>query len=687
MSKVNWPTKRADLVEAVKTAFNFAKSHRNPHMVEWYVNYWYLQGARDFITNYRTGRVDYSYETSDGHLVFKLEDLLDKMQKELGKFMRTNLKPVVNRRRLSLQAQADASMAQIALDELLPFEALSEMQLDLGTGLNIFGTMGVAHWTEADFSVTRDVETELIPPWQLLPVPGRPRRAGEVGGLMRHRKLPLDWLKAKRPEFKFPSTTRNNEMSTEIANAGDYPAESGDPQTSGSSMMGSIWQKVQTGDGTSTGKTVKDGEQEYVELIEVWLHDHKRRVCRYIAIAGDILLQDKSYEDRPLKDRPYMPINICRRSITDSFWGRSYLGPLLAINMQNEKMMANGFRNMAELDLNGQTFVPATWGLTRAELTASNRPKVHLIEQDVIFPNAEPKRLAPFNAGKAPVDMANFGIGVMDRLAGESPLDRGEAPGRVDGGPGLGMLWEAAGVRNVPLMANVGHALITGYKSLLQRAREAFSTGQTIQLSVVDDNLVGVQISPETGNIELGEGKNAIPHPDDVLITIAEHSPRMKEERMQQLMMQYDKQLISPQDFWWINFKENLGFMPGVDAELIVQTIQSCKWRNLIAWGDGKTPGTVAPSPYDDHETHRKIIMAFIARPIFELASPSVQTKFVERLMYHEKALGVLPQGMPAPEDAAAMEDQMGSPWGISGPQGVPPELMQQLQQPPPGAG
>ena len=120
--------------------------------------------------------------------------------------------------------------------------------------------------------------------------------------------------------------------------------------------------------------------------------------------------------------------------------------------------------------------------------------------------------------------------------------------------------------------------------------------------------------------------------------------------------------------------------------ETEIEEIRKCKFRNLVQWNDGKTPGGVTTSALDMHKIQMAYMKRFMAQPIFGFADEKVRDAFEQRYNFHQQALGGFPEGMPYPEDAAASAAQSPDSWGSAGgmdPSQLPPQLAKMLQQPP----
>lgn len=678
MPRATWPTNKKDLAETMKQVLAAGRGYRAPLMVEWYINYWYLQGVREFnILSYRTGQVTIKYTSDDGKPHLRYEDILNQMQTELGKFMRMDLRPRATRKRLALDAAQKASLAQVVLDELVPTYNVDRLKADLGQGLLMYGTMGVHAVTTPTVSAYEAAEIMTVSPWNLLPVPGRPARGAETVGLMHHRWVPLNHLRERRKDFKIPADNYHKDLEVRFIRPGERVIEMHDAQgpSTGSDPAFLNRQKPIPHDGVPGDAPT--GEP-WVELVEAWLHTPNNRVERYVVMLGKHIVHDARFYETQPEDLPHMPISVIRNGHTDGFWGRSYVGPLVPLNMEAEGMIASLFKNIRELDMNGILAIPTTIGVNKEDLKPTNKPKVIWFEPDLSPAKAGITQFHPSNTGDFPGKVAMMANQLLDRLGRRSPMDMGQPMGRYDSGVTLGVASEAAGVSAIPLGESVNSGLSCVYAALLKNAPNLLGGRDGLYLTSIDDTLAGIAINESTGKIEVQPDQ--LPDPDDVILSIAEKRPRDTEGRKKEILTLVQMQLMSPTDFWWVNYKEGLGFATGRDATKYVDAVLAAMYRNLVQWNDGTQPGGVVPSAHMDHRIELDVIEAFMQRALFSLASKEVREAFEVRKAFHEAGVGGFPEGIPSPDQlmsAAEAKAAAGQqPWGAAGPNGpLPPQM------------
>lgn len=674
MPKLTLPKDPTDLSLAVRSAMDIALQERNPLSVGWVLDYWYLQGVRNFkVISWASGTVQKTWESPDGQLQFVYEDLLIKYQRALGQLLGANMRPRCTRKFPALDSQRKAAVGQVDLDELTSKVDIDRIHLDVAQALMIFGTAGLACWVDSRFGVTPiGPRLEVVPPWQLLPIPGRLTLSSEAVGTVRHRWVGVDWLKEAQPRLKWPKEKEDARLQLQEVQAGskvDEPA------------LSTSLELVRPLDSSGGGGNPEATTHKQVELIEVWLHDENLRVDRYVVMLGRYVALDQKYEGDP-EDLPLCPFRVERFNHTGGFWGRSFLAPLVPINQETERCWASLFKNTQDADQYGLLAIPNGMGITKEQLKRMSKPRAFFYEPNYTVPKMRPENLMPANYGDIPGRVANSGNQLMDRMSRESELYSGNAPGRVDTASGLGLLWETSSISLRPMAAAIARLFIHVYRVMLTAAPTMLSGRKSVILQTIDDAVAGIVVDPASGAMVL-DGSNPHPQPDEVLITVREQNPRLLEQRKAELKEMLQLGLLDPEEFRWINYVENLGFPMGNKAE--IEQRRTGMLRNIVQWGDGQTPGPVTYSPLDDHRIQVKVIRDFISQPTFTLGAPAVKDEFKRRLEFHESQLGGWPEPMPPPEDMGMLE-QAGT-WGGAGGgmNQLAPPVQRQINAPPKG--
>jgi hypothetical protein len=263
---------------------------------------------------------------------------------------------------------------------------------------------------------------------------------------------------------------------------------------------------------------------------------------------------------------------------------------------------------------------------------------------------------------------------LMDRVASQpTEMMNGQAPGRIDSAAALGQLNETAGIPLSPVARNIAGAVGNCYRSMLGIIRGTWKDDKVVDVNRLDDSLAGLMFDSSTGTMKLA--KNAIPHPDEVTVTVASEIPISAELQKMELTEALKNQTITPTEYRIEVRKRGLTLPVGNEQEW--QNYRRAMLENLLLFGDGQTanPQAVIISERDMHVIHLMVLDAFMARPEFYLASAEVRDLFVKHHDAHQAGLGMLPAQMPS-MDQAAEESQMMMEQQQPGMQGQPQQMM-----------
>jgi len=641
-AKFNLPTDKAQLVRATDYLENAARQRRRHMRVGWVHDLAYIRGIRKFRVLWETGEVQVSYKDDRGELQLRYEDTLEKRQREIGRLMQIDTRPAAKPKGLGLDALRKASVAQVVLEYLesnLHGERIKQRFIE---DIVDFGTAGLGIWVQQSVQLGGQPVIEVIPAWELLPIPTEPARNYELKGIVRDRWVPLEWVQSK-DGLKLP----DNEMELDVRNIapGDRVPGDADPE----------FYRTGSYTGTSTNPDPKQGDVsvKWVYLREFWIEGEEGRVARYIVKVGNTIARDDKYDG---ENPPIMPVSVAHYYST-GFYGRSFISPLIPINKQVERMAANVFQNIIDLDLMGIKVLPTTAGITKRSLADMGRNRYLFADPDYSLPQAKPYQLLPQNMGDMPIKAVGFGNQLLDRLSRESEMFSGKAPGRMDSARGLGILYETMSIPLIPVTASIANSYRQVYMAMLQEASNLIGKDNSIKLITLDDATPGISIDPRTGAMQLAEN-DAIPDPTEIHIDIKERLPRFPEKRKAELDEALQAQRIDAIDYIIICLKENLDVPLGNRG--IIENIRTQWLENLILFGDGKTPGSVRTNPvYDNHKIQLRILQDFMARPEFRLSSDEVQMKFYQHHQYHEEGQGSWPDELPNPEAFAQMPEDL----------------------------
>lgn len=636
----------------IKSLVARGRELRNPHATRWLVAHHYMKGARNFeYLNYAEGSVRVKHlgqVSKDGKLQFQYEEILSDYQSQLGRLLGINIGPHVSPRGVSLDGLRKSSIGQTALVAIMPEDKTNMLKMGILPPLLTYGKLGLGAWFESENSMG----IEVIMPWELLPIP--PDALGNLQGYIRHKLVPVDWI-AELPMMPGKGSSIYSEMDTVEIPAGQIPSGASSQFQGGvSSTVGGAFYirgATATDRGGQYGQKKKDETMVKVtEFCEVWTKTPDGLLGEYATFGGGKLL----YRYDHTLEREHMPISDVTGIPTDNWWGRSYLDGLIPINIELEYAIGRLFQNLIEWDSFGVLLTPLNMGIPSEALRGSDGIKRLSYEADPTT-NDRPMNLLPQTTGMWPVRTIEAGLVIKDRIANQPrDLMGGKAPGRVDSSTGLGFLYETSGVPLIPVAKSLAIGVSNCYKALLGYARSKWPSEKMLEINSLDDSIAGIVFNSQQGTMKLAE--NALPHPDEVVIQIVSEVPRSIEREKLELKEALQGGIITLEEYGIEVRKRGLDLPVGKEEEW--QNYRRGVLENLIMFGDGVRPGTVEVSESDMHIIHLKTHTTFEARPEFELASSTVKNKFYVHRQTHEAGLGVLPDEMQTPEEAAEMAMQ-----------------------------
>ena len=652
--------------EVVLSLITEGRGAMNPQLVKWAVANLYMQGVRSFNTNMQNGTVSVSYLNESGILKFRYDELVAKYQSQMGRLMALDLSPHVRRRGISLDGLRKASVAQVVLDAALPEDKVDRFKLDLMPLLLLYGTVGVGRWTEGPDSHG----LEVIPPWQLRPIPINVSGPSEVRGLIRVRPVPVSWLRALEITPGGRSKDWKGVDAVELP-TGHLPIDLeslGEGYVSMTGAGGGFFVHTSSSDmsdkemGMASGKAkTKDEKNEPVtQLIEVWTETSSGELGAYAIYAGVGKLKELYYHDHSPYKYP-MPIRVIRDVTTGSFWGRSYVDVLIPLNHEIEVALSSIFQAISDFELYGIQLWPTTLGTpTMAERGQDGLKRIRF-EPDYTTPDMRPTNIEPAHLTTPFFQVINLASQLNDKIANQpTQLMSGQAPGRVDSSAGLGFLYESASVPLSPVAKNIADGVSGVYRSLLRHLKETWTDQKVVDVSSLDDSLAGIVLDAESGTMSLSQ--NAIPMPEEVNITVRSEVPVSQAKDEAELKEALDKQRITMDEYNFEVRKRGLSLPVGDESSW--QNYRRAMLNNIILFGNGENPGKVMVGPFDVHRIHLNVLLAFVGRPEFFAAATPVREAFYEAIRERQAQMGIYPDQLPFPEDSAEMMMQEQPPQG-----------------------
>lgn len=671
------PQSDKDLAEALCRMSAAGAELRAPLRVEWVINYYYLQGVRKFrVLNWKTGAVNVTWESDQGQYKLRFEDVLEQYNRELGLLCQTDVRPETSPLKImELDGHRKAALSRVYLEHITGNLPLSKLKSQLFEAALIYGTSGLFTWVNKDLGIQYGTAAEIVLPWELVPIPTPITMGSELRGWMRDRWVHYDALRERDPDLKLgkrdnPRNSPDPELDIRWANLGERISGDDDinQSTPSATLPNEGVNTIET-TGYARGSDESSTKLPFVRLRESWFMDEHENVHTMAAMVGKKIVRRADWQEASA--RPPMPGGIIQCYAAGGPFGRPWVSLLVGLNNEVESTISNVFRNAQELDVLPGLLLPANRGIKKEFLSAKNRPRVAFVDPDITGEKYQMEKIEPVNTGDMPGRTAQFGLSLMDRLGRNSELYRGGVPSRIESALGLGMLLETGNISRGPCLATCEDAFATIYKAMLWEGHR--NPPPKFRLTTVDDSVAGIVVADD-GSVVL-DSQRAVPHPNDVKVGIRGRDPRMIAQRKQELMQSLQMGVLSIDEAVWLNHVEGLGLPLGHDD--LVRQIEVGMWRNIIAFGDGKTPRGVIVHEFDDHKTQLRVMSRFMRSMVYNLASQEVWDVFEKRMREHQAALGgAYPEEWPHPEEAA-MSEQVAQATGGT----LPPNIQREVER------
>lgn len=643
------PKNRQDREDVLNNLINVGEQNRHPYEAAWWIAHYYIKGCRDFdLIDYSSGEVKVSYSNTN-YLEFKYEDIVSKYQAQQGRLMQIDLAPSVDRKSMGLEDIKKASIAQVALDYAFGPKKEAELKERIIPILLKAGTVGLATYAAGE-----SLGIEIVPPWELIPLPPNHLFLDEISGHARIRIVPVDWLKTLAG-VPSPSSKVWSELETTNVPRGIIPSSADGGSTVASLSALPTRTNAQFPDGFKPSGTLKrkDGEDTEVKVtkvVQMWFRNSEGFLSNYILMAGKKILLDKEYQELKLE----MPIAVIRDYNIGEYWGRGYVDLLIPMNNEMEYTLGRTFQNLQDMDAYGIMLMPTTLGTNIEAVRGSDGLKKMVYEPDFVDPNAKITNIEPFNTGLMPIRALETAAALSDKIAGLPEMLSGGAPGRVDSSSGLGLLYETSNIPLTPTANSIASAVSQCYRSMLDLMKMVWPDNKIVDMSILDDALVGINMDSTTGQVTIS--KDSIPTAEEVTIGVKTTLPKSKVQDKEELRGLLDAGIIDP--FTYRVEARKRGLMMPIGNEAEWQNYRRAKMNNILLFGDGKTPGQIITSEYDMSEVHLRVLSEFMARPEYYLASPEVRNKFAEAYNFYFSGTGQLPPDVPYLEDLALQQEE-----------------------------
>lgn len=666
MAQFELPTDSKELVKALDQEIKRAEVERNIQKASWKIVDSYLSGARHFnIVDPMAGTMEIAYDNWDGTLQLRYEQLLQDYSIEVGRLMKMQVDPVGTRSGESLDALRRGAIGHAFLSAQVAPLGLETVKNEFIKTVVKYGTAGLEHFETGDPRFPDAVS--VVHPRELMGLPAWSDGLYSRRAFCRKRSVPLEWAREKLKELKKTLPSNPAELRAVPVQWGStIPGESintpyGSLETSPNSVPYITDSKYNQGQGKGSkgmldsGKPTEQGRL-YVPWEEVYVEGiMPGTMCRMILKIGDHIAMDTYYEDKGTKTM--CPITIGRYTDTGRFYGRGYVGPQIPFHDCIEKMLANFFQNVIDMDLYGTTLLPDTWSVDTETFKKGRRPRFQTYSPDISAPHHQQIHIAPATSGTLPAKAAEVGVGVTQKLSGHGPMFQGNAIGRMDSTSGYGFMYDVANLNLAMASHSIADAFVGLYARLIQVAKKRYDEigRDGIQLPVIDEAMAGIVID-KNGSLELTD--NPIPDPWDFKIDVKDRTPRDMMTRKQELKENLQLQLVTPTQFWLTAYDEKLD-IPGSPKDLI-ESYRKAIWQVVMLFRDGKEPGMIVTSEATmNPEVQLMVVQRFMNKIEFSLADQKVREAFEQWKTTLEQAMGQgFPSGLMPPEQSGQMQQQ-----------------------------
>jgi len=662
-------TNEKELIEALDILISPALTRRNIEYVGWSIISAYSQGCRYFnVTDMERGKVEISYEDEDGRLHLRWDEPMTRLHTEIGRLSKLDVSPVARKRRFSLESMRNSSLSQALLSHMNSPEQEEILKTQLITGVCMYGTYAHASWVDMHEDNPTAHMRELIPPWELLPIPAETSNPTDLRGIIRTRLMPLSDVR-KMEGVSLKDVTDEEleivEVSYGTTLSSLYPNNLAEHGMTGGGI-GDLYDKERT---STLNRNRKKQDISNVSVKCVKLREFYslvgtpagQAVHRYIVRAGRAIVSDKKYWKDGVKV-PF-PIGITRYQDTGHFYGRGLMHKILPFALELERLLERLIEHSADMDRLWFIALPTNMGFNVQDLTPTGYPKVITYEPDLSGANSRIENIQPPTANDLPARLMQFGVSLLDRMTAQGPLYSGEAPGRGDSGTFIASLADMGATHLYPVGLQLESSYATVFRAQLYGVKKRFESGSvadnTIDVTRFENSIAGISLDPTTGRLILDAA--SIPDPWSIELGIRSRDPQEFERRRQEAIAALQMQVLSKLEFIILNYKEGWNFPLG-NRSVWEQYVKAV-FQNLVLFNDGQTPGQFPVEgggpPFltniDKAEVHLLAIEDFTSGPEFALASAEVITAFNNRVMFiKSRGLGIsLPPQAPQITDIA----------------------------------
>lgn len=614
---------------------------RTKLLLAWY----YLQGVRKFtVFNENTGQVLGTYTDDDGNLELQTQELAAMCNEVAGRIASIDIRPLVRRTNLSLEAIRSRANGQIILNSVVPEDHARDQHRAFSWLFATLGSAGLSGEVLDHPTIGLCAGVEVVHPLELMPFPSLGQDTTRQRGILRNRMVPLSWLKEKL-DRRFTDSL--------ISKMDVYERSYGEEMSINSTSQGGRTVIINGRPGGGGTPDSPDTTMMGARIEETWLYGDRGTCSRYILTSGEAVLQDID-----LRDREVYPSLVHGRFMENgTFHGMGVFDMVFPYARAHERLLKSLFNNAHDIDRYGLVVLPSSQMNSKAVLQDIGKGlKAVLWEPDAMTEGFRPFAMSPATGGDMPGKVAAYTKQLMREI---NPVqDLLKEKGRVDSAQGLQFLDEQIN-RALTNPTSGVQAVYSGlYRSIAQQAIRALTMEpRTLPVTELTIDLLGAVIDPETNDVSFKE--NPIPGLSRLSFGVRDLSPRsevaLKQEAMNMAAMKMKMGMPDWDGFVLYALQKGLDFAMWADEDRAAY--ESVVRNILLLYGDGENPGQIIVTPETSKpQLQLRVLGAVMGDTRMALASPAVVDAFKA---YRDTLLSysgmVLPAAVPNPDDLAML--------------------------------
>ena len=653
-SPVKLPKNKKSLAQLLRRHGDRCEQMYMYRRTNWLLCWYYLNGYRRFdVYDPSTGKLTPHILDQEGNMEFQSQQLLFDINQVAGRIQSMDLRPRILTQGFTLPGQRSSAVSQIICDSVYSDDEIRRSAEQWAFLFTCLGCAGLQSNIEDHPTIGLTADLEVIHPKELFPFPATAQDATKAFGLVRQRYVSMSRL----------TDLHGSKIKANADSLDWWEVDPGEPwadQPINSGLVGGTSMIYPSG--PAKPESSEDESIGVVKVRQLWLMGPRGTVSRYIEASGDYIITDVSLDDVEV----YCPIGVARFMNNGSWHGAGMFDLMFSQHRMFEKLSKSLYTNIMDIDRYGVLVLPQGQFNQNSVLRDVGRGlRAMFWDPDPVAQSFSPFAIQPQSSGEMPGRVAQF---AKEGLSSVNPIqDLIKEKGRVDSASGLQFLDEQITRALTCPTLGVQSAWGAAYRSGCQQALSALTTSpRPLPVHNLTLDLAGAVVNYEDGTITFSD--NPVPDISRLSFTVRDISPRSRVARKQEALDLFQRGISTdPLDFRLFCLKEDLDpaiWMEGDRAsyEMAVRTI-------LTLFSDGSNPGRIILTPHTTRpEILLRLLSAFMSGPIMISASPEVVDAFRDlRLYAMQLAGGVLPEGIPNPDDSAHQSAMLSQSAGPSG--------------------